>query len=54
MLPIAGFEGLIREISKPARALTLPTSPEEPPDEAEMEQIFGMRERLDKLERKLG
>ena len=31
----------------------MPPSPEEPPDEAEMEQIMGMREWLDKLEEKV-
>ncbi len=39
LLSPAGFEGLIRETSEPARSATLPPPPEEPPDEAEMERL---------------
>ena len=35
----AGFEDLVRETGEPARALTVPPQPEEPPDEAEMERL---------------
>ena len=35
----AGMEGFIRESSEPARSLSIPPQPEEPPDEAEMEQL---------------
>ena len=40
LLTPAGFEGLIRETSEPAKSLTLPPPPEEPPDEAEMEELM--------------
>src|SRR3712207_4312540 len=39
VLSPAGFEGLIREMGEPARALTIPPQPEAPPDEAEMERL---------------
>ena len=35
----AGFEDLIREMGEPARKLTIPPQPEEPPGEAEMRQM---------------
>jgi mannose-6-phosphate isomerase-like protein (cupin superfamily) len=35
----AGLEGLIREMGEPARSLTVPSQPEEEPDEAEMERM---------------
>ena len=35
----AGFEDLIKEMEEPARELTIPPQPEEPPSEAEMQQI---------------
>ena len=35
----AGLEGGIREMGEPARSLTVPPQPEEPPDEAEMERL---------------
>src|SRR5829696_1317204 len=35
----ASLEGLIREMGEPARSLTVPPQPEEPPDEAEMERM---------------
>ena len=35
----AGLEGGIREMGEPARSLTVPPPPEEPPDEAEMERL---------------
>jgi quercetin dioxygenase-like cupin family protein len=39
LLSPAGFEDFIEASSEPAEALTLPPRPEEPPDEAEMEQL---------------
>ena len=39
VLSPAGFEDLVRETGEPARALTVPPQPEEPPDEAEMERL---------------
>ena len=45
LLAPAGFEGLIRETSEPARSLTLPPQPEAPPDEAEMEQLMAIAAR---------
>jgi mannose-6-phosphate isomerase-like protein (cupin superfamily) len=38
ILSPAGMEGLIREMGEPARSLTVPPQPEEPPNEAEMER----------------
>jgi quercetin dioxygenase-like cupin family protein len=35
----AGLEAGIREMGEPARSLTVPPEPEEPPDEAEMERL---------------
>ena len=35
----AGLEAGIREMGEPARSLTVPPHPEEPPDEAEMERL---------------
>ena len=40
VLSPAGFEDLIREMGEPARELTIPPQPEEPPDEAEMERMM--------------
>ena len=37
VLSPAGFEDLIREMGEPAREMTIPPQPEEPPDEAEMQ-----------------
>lgn len=45
LLTPAGFEGLIRETSEPAKSLTLPTPPEKPPDEAEMEELMAIAAR---------
>jgi quercetin dioxygenase-like cupin family protein len=42
VLSPAGFEGLIREMGEPARELTIPSQPEEPPDEAEMERMMAI------------
>jgi mannose-6-phosphate isomerase-like protein (cupin superfamily) len=39
VLSPAGFEEFIYATSEPARELTLPPTPEEPPDPAEMEQL---------------
>ncbi len=39
VLSPAGFEGLIREMGEPARSLSIPPQPEEPPDEAEMARL---------------
>jgi mannose-6-phosphate isomerase-like protein (cupin superfamily) len=39
ILSPAGFEDLIREMGEPARELTIPPQPEEPPSEAEMERM---------------
>ena len=36
VLSPAGMEGLISEMGEPARSLSIPPQPEEPPDEAEM------------------
>ncbi len=41
----AGLEDFIRESSAPARSLRIPPPPEEPPDEAEMEQLAALAER---------
>jgi quercetin dioxygenase-like cupin family protein len=35
----AGLEAGIREMGEPARSLTVPPQPDEPPDEAEMERL---------------
>jgi mannose-6-phosphate isomerase-like protein (cupin superfamily) len=45
LLSPAGMEGLIREMGEPARSLTIPPQPEEPPDEAEMERIMAIAAR---------
>jgi len=45
LLTPAGFEGLIRETSELARSLTLPPPPEEPPDQAEMEELMAIAAR---------
>ena len=39
ILSPAGFEDLIREMGEPAREMTIPLQPEEPPSEAEMERM---------------
>ncbi len=41
----AGLEGFIRESSEPARTMAVPPPPEEPPDEAEMEQLAALAAR---------
>jgi quercetin dioxygenase-like cupin family protein len=41
----AGFEGLIREMGEPARSLTIPPQPGEPPDEAEMGRLMAIAAR---------
>ena len=41
----AGMEGFIRESSEPARSLSIPPQPEEPPDEAEMERLAALAAR---------
>src|SRR5687767_3761616 len=41
----AGLEGLIREMGEPARTLSIPPQPEEPPDEAEMERLMAIAAR---------
>src|SRR5215210_2788708 len=40
VLSPAGMEGLIREMGEPARSLTVPPQPEEPPDGAEMKWLI--------------
>ena len=42
VLSPAGFEDLIREMGEPARELTIPPQPEEPPDEAEMQRMMAI------------
>jgi mannose-6-phosphate isomerase-like protein (cupin superfamily) len=42
VLSPAGMEGLIREMGEPARELSIPPQPEEPPDEAEMERLMAI------------
>jgi mannose-6-phosphate isomerase-like protein (cupin superfamily) len=42
VLSPAGMEGLIREMGEPARELTIPPQPEEPPDEAEMGRLMAI------------
>jgi quercetin dioxygenase-like cupin family protein len=41
----AGLEDGIREMGEPARSLTVPPQPEEPPDEAEMERLMAIAAR---------
>jgi hypothetical protein len=36
------MEGLIREMGEPARELSIPPPPEEPPDEAEMGRLMAI------------
>jgi hypothetical protein len=45
ILSPAGMEGLIREMGEPARSLSIPPPPEEPPDEAEMERLMAIAAR---------
>jgi mannose-6-phosphate isomerase-like protein (cupin superfamily) len=45
VLSPAGMEGLIREMGEPARTLTIPPQPEEPPDEAEMGRLMAIAAR---------
>ncbi len=40
VLSPAGMEGAIREMGEPARELSIPPPPEEPPDEAEMGRLM--------------
>ena len=42
ILSPAGMEGLIREMGEPARSLSIPLPPEEPPDEAEMGRLMSI------------
>src|SRR5215212_10127646 len=42
ILSPAGMEGLIREMGEPARSLSIPPPPEEPPDEAEMGPLMAI------------
>ncbi len=42
VLSPAGFEDLVREMGEPARELTIPPQPSEPPDEAEMERMMAI------------
>ena len=42
LLSPAGMEGGIREMGEPARSLTIPPAPEEPPDEAEMGRLMAI------------
>jgi hypothetical protein len=39
------MEGLVREMGEPARTLSIPPQPEEPPDEAEMERLMAIAAR---------
>jgi hypothetical protein len=39
VLSPSGLEAGIREMGEPARSLTVPPQPEEPPEEAEMERL---------------
>src|ERR671917_1723397 len=41
----AGLEAGVREMGEPARSLTVPPQPEEPPDEAEMERMMAIAAR---------
>jgi mannose-6-phosphate isomerase-like protein (cupin superfamily) len=45
ILSPAGMEGLIREMGEPARSLSIPPPPEEPPDEAEMGRLMAIAAR---------
>ena len=45
ILSPAGMEGAIREMGEPARSLSIPPQPEEPPDEAEMERLMAIAAR---------
>jgi mannose-6-phosphate isomerase-like protein (cupin superfamily) len=45
VLSPAGLEGLIREMGEPARSLSIPPQPDEPPDEAQMEQMMAIAAR---------
>jgi len=45
LLSPAGMEGAIREMGEPARTLTIPPPPEEPPDEAEMGRLMAIADR---------
>ena len=47
ILSPAGMEGLIREMGEPARTLSIPPQPEEPPDEAEMERLMAIAARYE-------
>jgi mannose-6-phosphate isomerase-like protein (cupin superfamily) len=42
ILSPAGMEGGIREMGEPARSLSIPPPPEEPPDEAEMGRLMAI------------
>ncbi len=42
ILSPAGMEGAIREMGEPARSLSIPPPPEEPPDEAEMGRLMAI------------
>ncbi len=45
ILSPAGMEGAIREMGEPARSLSIPPPPEEPPDEAEMGRLMAIATR---------
>ena len=45
ILSPAGMEGAIREMGEPARELSIPPQPEEPPDEAEMGRLMAIAAR---------
>src|ERR671911_1829536 len=45
VLSPAGMEGLIREMGEPARTLSIPPPPEEPPNEAEMGRLMDIAAR---------
>jgi hypothetical protein len=45
ILSPVGMEGLIREMGEPARSLSIPPPPEEPPDEAEMGRLMAIAAR---------
>jgi mannose-6-phosphate isomerase-like protein (cupin superfamily) len=45
VLSPAGMEGAIREMGEPARSLSIPPQPEEPPDEAEMGRLMAIAAR---------
>jgi mannose-6-phosphate isomerase-like protein (cupin superfamily) len=45
ILSPAGMEGAIREMGEPARELSIPPQPEEPPDDAEMGRLMAIAER---------